>query len=95
MESASERENSKLLGSSNMRNSSNIVGFEFDEDAKPKSVTSKPRNSTSGIASPRTNDINTMNASVDLDNYGERNDYIGRLTGRNNPHKEKLTSKSL
>jgi len=36
MESASERENSKILSSNNLRNSSNVVGLEFDEEPTKK-----------------------------------------------------------
>lgn len=49
MESASEVENSKLLSSSNMRNSANMVGFEFDEDFKPKLMTREATSSACQI----------------------------------------------
>lgn len=93
MESVSERENSKLYGSSNMRNSSNIVGLEFDEEFKPKSLSRKNGSSASHVISEP--DIDKVVKSVDMELDNERGDNIGRLTGRDNSAKENLISQSM
>ena len=108
MESASERENSRLLSSNNLRNSSNIVGLEFDDnpastkfDDQSKNSPDMTLNKTLMRGEARMNsasqvvsppDIDEVDASVELNTHTERLDNLGRLTDRNSLDKEQMIS---
>lgn len=111
MESASERENSRLLSSNNLRNSSNIVGLEFDDnpastkfDDQSKNSPDMTLNKTLMRGEARMNsasqvvsppDIDQVIASVELNTHTERLDNLGRLTDRNSLDKEQMISQSM
>ena len=109
MESASERENSKLLGSNNLRNSQQLVGLEFEEETKNSAKNSEKAKlspdllNKSLLRDERMNsasqvvsptEIDKVEANIELSTQ-EQGENKGRLTGRASSWKDNLIAKSI